>query len=161
MKCYSCKKPGRQARRGAYQMDFGLDEKVVVHDVELSYCPACGDEAVGIDNVEGLMDAVTRIVATKQGRLTPKEIAYLRKHLDVSQAVLAKHLGVDPATVSRWESSMTSQAMGVSAERLLRLMVIHKLEHGDVPPTDHMGGDDNNTPKKKIELTERDGKWAA
>jgi len=35
---------------------------------------------------------------------------------------MADELGVDPATISRWESVEDPQKMGKAAERLLRLM---------------------------------------
>jgi DNA-binding transcriptional regulator YiaG len=60
-------------------------------------------------------------VAARTGRLASEEIRFLRKWLGWSGVDFAAHMGVDPATVSRWEND--SLQMGGSAERLLRLMV--------------------------------------
>ena len=40
--------------------------------------------------------------------VTPEEIRALRAEEDVSQAVLARHLGVSPNTVRRWEAGEES-----------------------------------------------------
>jgi transcriptional regulator with XRE-family HTH domain len=59
------------------------------------------------------------------GRLAPSEIRFLRKWLGWSGVDFAKHMGVAPETVSRWESVEAAKPMGGTAERLLRLAVAH------------------------------------
>jgi len=49
----------------------------------------------------------------------------LRKWLGWSGVDFAKHMGVTPETVSRWESVDNQKPMGGTAERLLRLAVAH------------------------------------
>jgi transcriptional regulator with XRE-family HTH domain len=58
--------------------------------------------------------------------LFAKEIRFLRKYLDWSAEHLAAVMGVDPKTLSRWENGR--QKLGPVAERLLRLVVLQRLE---------------------------------
>jgi DNA-binding transcriptional regulator YiaG len=76
---------------------------------------------VAIPQLEELHRVIALAVISKSSRLAPQEIRYLRKFLDWSGAELARHLGVDGSTVSRWENGQ--QAMGPVADRLLRLIV--------------------------------------
>ena len=94
---------------------------VTLVNVEVSRCPGCGEFEVSIPRVEELHRTLARAVARKPGRLAPPEIRFLRKWLGWSGVDFAAHMGVDAATVSRWENGALK--MGGVAERLLRLMV--------------------------------------
>jgi transcriptional regulator with XRE-family HTH domain len=59
----------------------------------------------------------------KTARFTPAEIKFLRKFMGWSGVDFARHLHVDPATVSRWESRESPQSMDESNELVLRLAV--------------------------------------
>ena len=76
--------------------------------------------------VEELHHAIARAIIAKRQRLTSKETRFLRKQLGLSGIELATHLGATPESVSRWEHGRTP--MGVTADRLLRLMVV--VAHG-------------------------------
>jgi putative zinc finger/helix-turn-helix YgiT family protein len=89
--------------------------------VEVSRCPNCGAFEVSIPHIEELHRLLAHEVAARTERLASEEIRFLRKWLGWSGVDFAAHMGVDPATVSRWEND--SLQMGGSAERLLRLMV--------------------------------------
>src|SRR5262245_38550413 len=52
----------------------------------------------------------------------PEKFDFLRKQLGLSGIELAAHLGTTPESVSRWEHGRTP--MGVTPDRLLRLMVV-------------------------------------
>jgi putative zinc finger/helix-turn-helix YgiT family protein len=95
---------------------------VVLLGVDVSRCSACGEEEVKIPAIEGLHRAIAQTIVRKQERLAPPEIRFLRKCLGLSAVDLAKHMGTTPETVSRWEHGATS--MGVTADRLLRMMVV-------------------------------------
>ena len=58
------------------------------------------------------------------GRLGPREIRFLRKNLGLSSTEFAIKVGVDKATVSRWERVDEPTAMGGQTERLLRVLVM-------------------------------------
>ena len=64
-------------------------------------------------------------VVRKSSRLTPADlIRFLRRTLDWSGQDFAEHMGTTAETVSRWENGRA--AMGAQADRLLRLLVLHR-----------------------------------
>lgn len=89
-------------------------------NVPVHRCATCGDFEVEIPLVLQLNRALADALIRKPTRLTATEIRFLRKALGWSGVDFARHMGVDAATVSRWEAG---QKMGASAERLLRLAV--------------------------------------
>lgn len=108
-------------KRGAY--DYGrVLPGVVLHNIPISRCTNCYETEVSIPRIEDLHRKLAWKLVEKKGRLTPREIRFLRKHLGLSSADFAAHMGTRPETVSRWESG--SAAMGEVADRLLRLMVV-------------------------------------
>ena len=110
-------------KRGTY--DYGhVLPGVVLLKVLVSRCKSCGETEVSIPRIEDLHRELAWKLVEKKGRLTPREVRYLRKHLGLSSADFAAHMGTRPETVSRWESG--SAAMGEVADRLLRLMVVHQ-----------------------------------
>lgn len=85
-------------------------------------CPKCGAFEVMLPNLEGLHQAITRMLVAKTARLAPPEIRFLRKVLGWSAADFAEHMGTSAETVSRWETG--AMPIGPQADRLLRLMVM-------------------------------------
>jgi putative zinc finger/helix-turn-helix YgiT family protein len=94
---------------------------IILHDVTVISCPRCGHSELVVPAIEELCHVIARAIIAKRQRLTPKEIRFLRKQLGLSAIELATHLGATPESVSRWENGRTP--MGVTADRLLRLMV--------------------------------------
>jgi putative zinc finger/helix-turn-helix YgiT family protein len=90
--------------------------------VDVSRCAECGEYEVAIPHIEGLHKAIATILAQKRERLVGAEVRFLRKYLGLAAGDFAAHAGVTPETVSRWEHESTT--MGVTAERLLRWMVL-------------------------------------
>jgi putative zinc finger/helix-turn-helix YgiT family protein len=108
------------ARENFKYMASGLPGVTLV-GVEITRCGQCGEFEVSIPHIEDLHRLLATTVAAKPARLAAEEIRFLRKWLGWSGVDFAAHMGVDPATVSRWEND--SLPMGGQAERLLRLMV--------------------------------------
>jgi putative zinc finger/helix-turn-helix YgiT family protein len=102
---------------------------ITLKDVEVSRCPRCGEYEVAIPNIEELHRAIAYAIIAKPERLTPAEIRFLRKYLGWSGVDFAAHIGSTPETVSRWEHGNAS--MGVTADRLLRLMVASRQPKAD------------------------------
>lgn len=125
MKCVSCGSHKMTSSTGAYRYDLGLDQKIVLLNIPINRCPDCGEEEVGIPRVEELHKTVARAVASKIQRLTPREIRFLRKYLELTNIQLAELIGVAPETASRWQSDKGSN-IGLVAERLLRLLVLER-----------------------------------
>jgi putative zinc finger/helix-turn-helix YgiT family protein len=104
--------------------ESGLSNVVLV-DVEVRRCQNCGEITVSIPRIEELHRTLAMALIRQTGRLAPSEIRFLRKWLGWSGVDFAKHMGVAPETVSRWESMENMKPMGGTAERLLRLAVAH------------------------------------
>lgn len=122
MKCMNCG-TRMTARRENYKYDACGLSGVTLVGVEVRRCRQCGEHEVVIPRIEGLHREIALALIRKAAKLVPDEIRFLRKHLGWSGADFAAHLGVTPEAVSRWERGRA--AMGISAERLLRLAVAH------------------------------------
>ncbi len=103
--------------------DCGL-EGVMLEGVTVARCPACGEREVEVPKTLKLHEAIATALAGKPERLGPKEIRFLRKYLGLSGTDFAAKLGVDKATVSRWERVEAPTPMGGQAERLLRVLIL-------------------------------------
>lgn len=121
MKCDACGEPMISARENYSYTASGLPYVTLV-GVEVRRCKACGEHEVVLPKIEQLHRAIALGVVAKRPRLTAAEIRFLRKYLGWSGADFAKHMGVTPESVSRWENDR--EQMGAVADRLLRLMVV-------------------------------------
>ena len=81
-----------------------------------------GEEYVSIENVDGLWKAIGFSLVRAPRALGPKEVRFLRHHMDLTQADLAQMLRVDAQTVARWEKGKT-EIQG-PAEIALRFLVL-------------------------------------
>lgn len=72
---------------------------------------------VAIQDMDGLHRAIATDIANKHGRLTSRELRFLRSMLRLSQQKLAEHSGVQRITVTRWENG---DAIPLSVENLVR-----------------------------------------
>ena len=115
-----------QAGREPYRYDASGLDGVILENTLVYRCPNCGVFVVSIERMEELHKGIAHALARKRERLSPKEIRFMRKWLGYSSAEFAGKMGVNPATVSRWESVSDPQTMGGTAERLLRLMVLQE-----------------------------------
>lgn len=118
MKCIACGH-GMKKTRGDYA--YTSLPGVTLSNVEIYRCPKCGEEEISIPHIEALNRTIASALVRKKGQLSPAEIRFLRKLLGWAGVDFAKHFGVTPETVSRWESG--KKAMGPVAERFLRLCI--------------------------------------
>jgi putative zinc finger/helix-turn-helix YgiT family protein len=95
---------------------------VTLRGVETRVCPSCGEREVVVPNIEGLHRLLARMLIRKPRRLSGREVRFLRKYLGWSGVDFAAQMGVTPETASRWETG--ANAIGTTADRLLRLMVV-------------------------------------
>ena len=119
IKCFSCGSKMKSSTE-AHRYGRGLD--VVLMSVEVRRCPSCGEEEIVIPRIGQLHKVIAMAFARKPGRLQPAEIRFLRTYLGHSSSDFAELLGVDPATVSRWENTRKPQTMGRPYETLLRAL---------------------------------------
>lgn len=96
---------------------------LVLANVEVSRCAACGEYEVDIPHLDGLMKAISRALVNKGSRLASQEIVFLRKYLGFSNEDFARRMGVSREQVSRWETG--KKPMGAVADRLLRMLVVN------------------------------------
>lgn len=76
-------------------------------------------KAVSIDDADGLHKALALALTRKQGRLTGKELKFLRVVMGMSQQGLGKWLGVGEQAVSLWERTGKVPQAGDSLTRML------------------------------------------
>ena len=124
MKCPQCRHEMVRNTENHRYTESGLSNVVLV-GVEVRRCPHCGETMVSIPRMEELHQTLAMALIRHTGRLAPSEIRFLRKWLGWSGVDFAKHMGVTPETVSRWESVENPKPMGGTAERLLRLAVAY------------------------------------
>lgn len=86
--------------------ECGLDNVVLLNGFTREIID--GEEYVTVENLDGLWKAVGLHLATKQKTLGPKEIRFLRRHMDLTQAELAQYLRVSDQSVARWEKGETA-----------------------------------------------------
>ena len=121
-KCGVCETKMKNKRETVlYQC--GLDG-IVLEDILVYLCPRCGEREVEVPNTLKLHHEIAMALARKAERLGPKEIRFLRKYLGLSSTEFANKVGVDKATVSRWERVEEPTSMGGQTERLRRVLVM-------------------------------------
>lgn len=129
MKCIECgaemvESPGTHDYR-----ECGLPVRLV--GVTLARCPGCGNDDVEIPRIEELHRLIARTIIHKPHGLSGGEARFLRKWLGHSSRDFAEIMGVQPETVSRWESG--AKPMGATADRLLRVLVANDEPREEYP----------------------------
>jgi len=119
MKCPNCQKEMENIKAESYQyLESGLDN-VVLSGIDIFRC-ACGEEIASIPSIDQLHTLIGLRLVKKDSLLNGKEIRFLRKNIVVSAQKLAKQMGVDNATISRWEND--KQRITKSHDLHLRLI---------------------------------------
>jgi len=128
MKCTECGSKLVSSIENYKYLECGLPY-VTLCDVTVRRCEKCGSVEVAISNIEGLHRSIALTLIQKPTRFTGEEIKFLRKSIGLSARLLADRMGIDPATLSRWENG--HDEIGVPCDRLLRLLVANEkpVEH--------------------------------
>ena len=74
-----------------------------------------------ITNIEGLHKCIAMHLVECTSQLNGKELRFLRKELNLTQADLGTRVGVDVQTVGRWEKDETENKM---ADRMIRMLYL-------------------------------------
>ncbi|HXW24606.1 MAG TPA: helix-turn-helix domain-containing protein [Xanthobacteraceae bacterium] len=107
--------------------ESGLDNVFLEGGVEY----ADKGKTVIIHDIDGLQHAIGLWLVREPRRLSPKEFRFLRSELLLSQARLAKILGVKELTVGRWERGESE--IPLSSEAIVRAMFLESLgEKGEL-----------------------------
>jgi DNA-binding transcriptional regulator YiaG len=81
-----------------------------------------GEEYVTIEDLDGLWKAIGLHLVTTRKMLAPKEIRFLRQHMDMTQAELGARLRVSDQTVARWEKDQCEK--DGPADLMLRVLFL-------------------------------------
>lgn len=119
MKCINC---GHTMTTKKENVPYTALPGTVLVGVDVSRCPNCGEMETAIPAIDELNRVLAEAVIRKTPRLNGGEIRFLRSYLGYSGADFAKLIGVDPATVSNWETD--KKPIGHQSDLLLRSFVI-------------------------------------
>lgn len=98
----------------------GLDDVYLLNGYERHTTPY--GEGTTIEDAEGLHNAIAANIVRNKGHLRGKEIRFLRKLMDLTQADLSVLLGVNVQSVARWEKEQ-SEVNG-AADKVIRLLYL-------------------------------------
>jgi DNA-binding transcriptional regulator YiaG len=82
-------------------------------------------EGVSISHLDALHDAIALYLVTTRKALSPKEIRFLRKHMDMTQDDLGEQIGVTGQTVARYEKG-ESEIQGPADLAIRMVYVLHR-----------------------------------
>lgn len=123
IKCPNC---GREQETfvGEYQyLESGLNN-VIIEGIEIFRCP-CGEHSALIPHIVELHKTIAKCLIEQTRPLNGKEIRFLRKNMGMKAMNFARLLGVDNATVSRWENDKEKHSDIV--DRFIRLIYANEM----------------------------------
>jgi putative zinc finger/helix-turn-helix YgiT family protein len=156
-KCRTCGKAEITTRAETYRYTESGLPNVVLVGIDVRRCPVCGHHELVLPRVAELHRTIAHAVIHKPARLSGAEIRYLRKYLGWSGADFARHVGVDPSTVSNWEND--KDPIGTTSDRLLRLMVAHGTPVQDYSLEELTKIDDERTPPIEVRVAPKGRGW--
>lgn len=100
--------------------DLGGVVVKIINAVKVFKCTGedCGDEAIGIPDMQGLVHAAAVYRALDPVRLDGKEVRFMRRALDMTQVEFGAIMDLTPEHVSRWETG--AKGIGSATEKLMR-----------------------------------------
>lgn len=98
--------------------ESGLNN-IVLNGIKIGKC-SCGEKVVFIPAIPSLHKLIGAQLINKKSLLNGNEIRFLRKNMSLTAKKLSGYLGVDNATISRWENG--KQPIAKSNDLLLRLV---------------------------------------
>lgn len=101
----------------------GLDNVYLFNGYELWQTE--DGEGVSIRDLDSLHHAIGLSLAEHKKLLSPKELRWFRKQLDLTQSELARLLGYSSQMVARWEKGECE--INGAAERILRMLYIEQV----------------------------------
>ncbi|MGD9975879.1 MAG: type II TA system antitoxin MqsA family protein [Desulfatirhabdiaceae bacterium] len=108
MKCRKCKEQMTKTTDDHSYRESGL-ENILLQEIDIFRCD-CGERVVSIPAMPELNAMIGRILVQKKSPLTGREIRFLRKNMGLTGKRLSEIMGVDNATISRWESDLQRPA---------------------------------------------------
>lgn len=128
VKCDHFRRTGERLKRKPYAYTVcGLDNIYLLNGYNVSYYD--DEEYVSVTDTDGLHKAIGRHLVLHRKELAPKEIRFLRKTMELTQAELAAKLGNDVQSIARWEKG--TFGMPGTAEKLLRALFLAENIRGE------------------------------
>lgn len=118
MRCPNCNSETVCTKEKYQYTECGLDH-VFLESVDVCKC-TCGEKLVIIPAMPELHSLIGFALIKKRALLNGQEIRFLRKNMGLTATKLSKIIGVDNATISRWENG--KQAITEPNDRLLKLV---------------------------------------
>ena len=118
-----CTECGQESKVSVEDYEFkesGLSN-VVLKGIEVARCKHCKNVDATIPRLEQLLTALAIAIVKQPYPLQGEQVRYLRKYLEMSQAVFAEPLKVDKTSISKWEND--EDKIGPQSDRLIRLVV--------------------------------------
>lgn len=112
---------GQAANESPYHYtQCGLDEVYLLNGYEVQDTPY--GRGVSIQNVEGLHEAIADHLVRSTALLKGREIRFLRKQMELTQAELATLLRCNQQSVARWEKEKAE--ISGTADAIIRLLYL-------------------------------------
>ena len=121
MKCHVCGKRMKKTRCNYPYEESGLSG-VVLGEMVVYVCPACGEEEVEIPVIECLHQAIADVLIQQNTPLSGPEIRFLRKEMRFKANVFASILRVNKVTLSKWENDVIKPSSAYDS--LIRLFYL-------------------------------------
>ncbi len=118
MNCPKCDSKTVRTHKAYHYTESGLDN-IYLEGIDVYKC-RCGEIVASIPKVPQLNSLIGLNLLKKKFLLNGKEIKYLRKNVGLTATKLSRYLGVDNATISRWENG--TQNISKPHDHLLRLV---------------------------------------
>lgn len=121
MRCPNCNSEAVCTQNKYHYTECGLDN-VFLEGIDVYEC-SCGEQFVAIPAMPELHGLIGLNLLKKKALLNSKEIKFLRKNMGLTATKLSKIIGVNNATISRWENN--NQSIDKSNDRLIRFTYLN------------------------------------
>jgi putative zinc finger/helix-turn-helix YgiT family protein len=118
--CLECGTPTRESTE-AHKFTVTRKWAITIADAKVFACPKCGEREVSINKPDALERTIAAELLKKPDLLCGDEVTFLRNCLAVKGRQLAKELGIQHETLSRYENDFCK--MNPTVDRLIRAMV--------------------------------------
>ena len=118
--CLECGTAMRSSRE-PHRYTITPDWAVTIADADVRRCPKCGAWEVVIPKPDALQRTIAAEVIRKPAPLSGAELVFLRRALELKSGELARALGIESETLSRYEHGRLR--VQPQADRLVRAMV--------------------------------------
>ena len=118
--CAECGTPMR-SRREPHRYTITPEWAITIADAEILRCPKCGTWEVVIPKPNALERTIAAEVIRKTSPLAGPEVTFLRRCLGLNGRELARALGIEGETLSRYEHG--TLRVQPQVDRLMRMMV--------------------------------------